>query len=520
MATPTIAVLVLDDCGEQVWGPNRTASYVGLTPNLDTVLSRGIYFSNAWGQPNCTPSRANALTGRLGYRTGLQTSVALPGVSNTYAECGAAWQLQSGETTIAHRLKVRGYKTACVGKWHLNSPGAASDWDQPRTRGGFDYYAGYPGNFVPTNTGVNSTPNGMSSLYNAVLLPDTRGWARIVNNVLTPSGTPVIGDLTNAGTSNYTATYAPTVNVNDAIAFNTTNAAFPVFIWLAPQAPHTPLQWPPYALHSQTLNYPVGYPPFSGALREGDFYSGIAATHALSSKAFLKASLQALDTEVGRLMTALGPSAWWVVMGDNGTDGTTESGTDGSLIESPYDSTHGKNTLFEGGVRIPLAISGPGVVQPGRVVDCPAMLTDVYETVCQIGGCTYDTSKSHDSKTLTKFFLSPDCHALYGITPSLRGGQVTAWVEPLVNPTLYSVATFSRREYAARLSNYKLIWKIVGTPGVFFYNLANDPYEQTNLTPSSTSSSLTGANKEHFVALANAVRGYITNEGLPAPNIP
>ena len=93
------------------------------TPNLDRMAEEGARFTNFYSaSPVCSPSRAALLTGR--YPTRVEVPVVLgPG------EPG----LPDSETTLAQVLKAAGYRTACIGKWHLGSPAALSA-DQPRLR--------------------------------------------------------------------------------------------------------------------------------------------------------------------------------------------------------------------------------------------------------------------------------------------------------------------------------------------------------------------------------------------------
>src|SRR5688572_19511916 len=100
------------------------------TPHLDGMARDGVRFTNFYSaNPVCSPSRASLLTGRY------PTRVNVPRVFFPYDNEG----LPANETTIAAMLKPKGYRTMCIGKWHL---GHKPDY-LPMKRG-FDAYFGIP----------------------------------------------------------------------------------------------------------------------------------------------------------------------------------------------------------------------------------------------------------------------------------------------------------------------------------------------------------------------------------------
>lgn len=100
------------------------------TPNIDKLAAEGSRFTN-WtsANPVCSPSRASLLTGRY------PTRVGVPRVFFPQDKEG----LNLDEQTLADLLKARGYKTQCVGKWHL---GVTPNYLP--TKRGFDHYLGIP----------------------------------------------------------------------------------------------------------------------------------------------------------------------------------------------------------------------------------------------------------------------------------------------------------------------------------------------------------------------------------------
>ena len=126
-AAPNIVFILCDDLG---YGDLGCYGSNIRTPNLDRLASEGVRFTNfCAADPVCSPSRAALLTGRY------PTRVGVPRVLFPNDPDG----LNLDETTLANSLKTRGYKTMCIGKWHLGRPVQYL----PTSRG-FDEYLGIP----------------------------------------------------------------------------------------------------------------------------------------------------------------------------------------------------------------------------------------------------------------------------------------------------------------------------------------------------------------------------------------
>jgi arylsulfatase A len=124
---PNIVLIYCDDLGYGDIGPYGSRIR---TPNLDRMASEGIRFTNFYSaNPVCSPSRAALLTGRY------PTRVGVPKVLFPADTAGLALS----ETTIAAMLKPAGYRTMCIGKWHLGH----TPQYLPTSRG-FDEYFGIP----------------------------------------------------------------------------------------------------------------------------------------------------------------------------------------------------------------------------------------------------------------------------------------------------------------------------------------------------------------------------------------
>lgn len=126
---PNVLLILTDDQGSLDLGCFGAADLH--TPHLDKLATEGVRFTNFYvGSPVCSPSRAALLTGRHPHRNGVPNNVGPQG-------------LPAEEVTIAEMLKPLGYRTACIGKWHLGSDAEY----QPRAQG-FDHAYGILGGCV------------------------------------------------------------------------------------------------------------------------------------------------------------------------------------------------------------------------------------------------------------------------------------------------------------------------------------------------------------------------------------
>lgn len=124
---PNVVVIFADDLG---YGDLSCQGSQMRTPNIDRLATEGMRFTHALSaNPVCSPSRAGLLTGRYPTRCGV------PRVFFPRDTEG----MNLDEQTLAQLLKPQGYRTACVGKWHL---GHHKPW-LPTSRG-FDRYFGIP----------------------------------------------------------------------------------------------------------------------------------------------------------------------------------------------------------------------------------------------------------------------------------------------------------------------------------------------------------------------------------------
>lgn len=114
---PNVVVILVDDAGLMDFG-----GYGGeaATPTISRIADDGVRFSNYHTSPLCAPSRAMLLTGLDNHLTGVAT---IPEVlrDEQRGQSGYAMHLAPGVETVATRLKRAGYRTFMTGKWHLGS---------------------------------------------------------------------------------------------------------------------------------------------------------------------------------------------------------------------------------------------------------------------------------------------------------------------------------------------------------------------------------------------------------------
>ena len=101
---PNVIIILTDDMG---WGDlSRNGNPNIETPNIDRIGENGAAFENFYVQPVCSPTRAELLTGRYAFRSGV------------YSTSAGGERMDLDERTIADIFKDAGYRTAAYGKWH------------------------------------------------------------------------------------------------------------------------------------------------------------------------------------------------------------------------------------------------------------------------------------------------------------------------------------------------------------------------------------------------------------------
>jgi len=445
---PNFLVLIGDDMGVESLSCYGVGTSPAQTPTLDTLCSEGMRFDNFWSQPVCSPTRATILTGQFGFRNGVGTPARSPGIdypvpdspANAGVEMpdrgpgsrnrgggGGARAIQEnpnaqrpgyqepanarpGLSRDAYGLPealsadaTLAYSTAAVGKWHL-SDDLNGGLDHP-SNVGFDHYAG------------SLAGGAVESFY---------AWSEVVN-----------GEITGGRTG-----YATSVTIDDAIEwFDDADTDKPWLLWVGFNAPHTPLGEPPAELLSAET---------------------VAALADAEPHTYFSAMIEAMDTEIGRLLQTIGPeeleNTYVIFLGDNGTSA--------QVVTPPFTRDRAKGTVYQGGVNVPLMIAGPGV-SGGTASKSLANSVDLFATILDLAGTGHDPKLgeiTRDAVSLAPVLSDPAISVRDFAYADVYGPQQNQ----IVN------------KRAIRNDRYKLMLDLQNDTEEL-YDLSADPYEHRNL---------------------------------------
>ena len=133
---PNIVLLVCDDLGWGEIGVEPTPAVPA--PHLHALADSGVTFTRAYATaPMCGPSRAGILTGQYQQRHGFEFNPEDAAGARVDPNCLG---LDPATRTLAEALRMRGYRTAAIGKWHLGDAPAFAP-----LRNGFDEFFGFRG---------------------------------------------------------------------------------------------------------------------------------------------------------------------------------------------------------------------------------------------------------------------------------------------------------------------------------------------------------------------------------------
>ena len=426
---PNVILIVADDLGMNdisLYGGGVAGGAVP-TPNIDSIAKQGVSFANGYAaNATCSPSRAALMTGRYPTRFGFEfTAVPAAFVSNlahndstspyppiyhkelnhnlpAYADMG----VPHDQIMVPEVLKPKGYHTIHIGKWHLGEAEPLRPTSQ-----GFDESLGI------RSGGDLFMAEDDPQVVNAKLPWDPIDrflWANLPYAVYWGNGQRFRpkGHLTDYFTDN-------------ALAAIEANKNRPFFMYLAYNAPHTPLQalksdydaLPQIKDHTQRV--------YGAMIRQLDRRIGDVLQKLKSS---------GLDENTLVIFTSDNGGAWYTGIPD---------------LNKPYRGW--KGTFFEGGIHVPMMMRWPGQIAPGTVRRDVAQHLDMFATIAAATGAQVPSDRKMDS---------------FNLLAAGPKREVTFWR--------------SGDYRAVRAGDWKL--QISKRPDkAWLFNLATDPTEQVNL---------------------------------------
>ncbi len=311
---PNILVILTDDQGRGDYSAFGTRDIQ--TPGIDRIFNEGMDLKNfRANSPVCSPTRAALMTGRYPDRVGV------PGVIRTHPEDSWGY-LASQATLLPQLLREQGYHTALVGKWHLG----LSPENSPNSRG-FDHFHGFLGDM-------------MDDYWNH--RRHDINYMRLNRDEIDPQGHAT--DLFTRWAVDY--------------LLERKSQTQPWFLYLAYNAPHTPIQPPDAWLEKVRQREP----------------------QMTLQRAKLVALIEHMDDGIAKVLQTLddtGMTRNTLVFFTSDNGGVHGLGAN----NGPWRS--GKQHVYEGGLRVPAAVRWPGHIQPGSSSDLQLLTMDIFATACE-----------------------------------------------------------------------------------------------------------------------------------------
>jgi arylsulfatase A-like enzyme len=426
---PNVILIVADDLGMNdisLYGGGVAGGVVS-TPNIDSIAKQGVSFTNGYAaNATCSPSRAALMTGRYPTRFGFEFTAVPAAFASNLAHSGgtslyppiyhkelnrdlpayADMGVPNAEIMLPEVLKAKGYHNIHIGKWHLGEAEPLRPTSQ-----GFDESLGM------RSGGDLFMAEDDPQVINAKLPWDPIDrflWANLPHAVYWGNSQRFRpkGHLTDYFTDN-------------ALAAIEANKNRPFFIYLAYNAPHTPLQalksdydaLPQIRDHTQRV--------YGAMMRQLDRRIG---------DVLQKLKDTGLDENTLVIFTSDNGGAWYTGIKDHNT---------------PYRGY--KGTFFEGGIHVPMMMRWPGKIAPGTVRNDVAQHLDMFATIAAATRAKMPGDRKMDS---------------FNLLDTGQKREITFWR--------------SGHYRVVRAGDWKL--QVSKRPDkAWLFNLATDPTEQINL---------------------------------------
>lgn len=379
---PNIVVFLVDDMGWQdtslpFWSQKTALNARYHTPNMERLAREGMKFTSAYATPVCTPTRTSLMTGM---------SVAHHGITNwTHVQKNHSSDYEDDQfhmtgwnynglstqqdyphtayaTPLPQLLKDKGYFTIHAGKAHwgpMGSPGA-----NPYNLGFMVNIAGnatgHPQSFKAEENYGNMP--GKTTFHAVQDLSEYYGSATFLTDALTKEALKALdGPLHNRQ---------------------------PFFLYLAHYAVHTPLQ------------------------DDARFYQKYLDAGLDEKEAKYASMVEGMDKSLGDVMDFLkqrnaDQNTIVIFISDNGGLSLTPP-RGGKAHTHNLPLRAGKGSVYEGGIRVPMIVKWPGVVQPNTVSDQYLIVEDLFPTILEMARIkNFSTIQNVDGRSFMSLLRNP-----------------------------------------------------------------------------------------------------------------
>ena len=405
---PNIVVFLVDDLGIGDVGcfGNTTIK----TPNIDQIAKDGVKLEhNLAPAALCTPSRAAFLTGRHAIRSGV---VAEPGDTRVFVKTAIRGGLPPSEVTFAKLLQENGYRTGLIGKWHLGlSCDTARDFCHHPSKHGFDHFYGLPLTNLHECDGdwgvrFNNLDRNLGIIFTSIIALISTLYVRkcslkiymfafvclvwvLYSHIGAIARAVLFKWFSCIVMRNEDVIEQPVVLQNltlrfatEAIHFIEENQHHPFLLYMSFAKVHFPMFTTEYFVnHSR-------HGPYGDNVEEMDWAVG---------KILEKIDRLDLKEDTFVYFTS-----------DHGP-ALTEISRDGELIGG-YQGIFrdGKETNFEGGVRVPTVVRWPGQIPASSRVTVPTSSLDVFPTILSIANIAIPDQLLLDGMDISKLLIGEE----------------------------------------------------------------------------------------------------------------
>ncbi|MEJ2005404.1 MAG: sulfatase-like hydrolase/transferase [Cyclobacteriaceae bacterium] len=430
--SPNILWIVVDDLS--IADTDLYADGPVSVPNLKRLANEGVLFTNAYvSSPVCSPSRAAIATGRYNqwfgfehqlherylrnrleyyaFRYFMDTGPWIPQFPDSVPDEDFIEQIgiPTSEIMLPEVLEKYGYNSAYIGKWHIGK----QEKSGPQAFG-FDHFYG----FMASHTLY--IPEGTPGFTDQKIEDD------FTDKYIWEGQRDGLHAIQKNGEFIEESRYLTKAITDEAIAY-INDSDGPFYLWTAYNAPHTPLQAP--EAHTEQFSH---------------IEDPVKRVH--------YAMIKCLDDEVGRLIDhidkkGLAEETLIMFISDNG-------GAEYNLTTNNGKYQGGKITNFEGGVKVPMIMRLPGLLEGNQTFQYPVHATDLFVTSAAVANASLPSDRPYAGADLIA---------------SIRENRPP-------HDYIYFQMGFNR---AVRNDRWKMAWNEDNGDTVLF-DLQADPFEQTN----------------------------------------